>query len=471
MNAPQFPTLFNKATEANEYLNAAACRLYTNFIDELSEFVALQQDVIATRLFVQERRKELHRLREQVSERDIMLINCMRERMNSVLPFNKLGVLEYFEASQAARDEIGPVESEYEPLEIMLGSKEHQLVEKYSKVEETFEHLFKLNITPTEKPTEPLEIEYEASSVASLVDDDKATPVDTEHLHGALVGENIGIGQLPRHAGVLNPRSQERWVPGVLHRRSASLGSTDVPRPRSATFADEGVYSGDLTGTLASIGIWITDTTTDLADAHAILRHGFGDESTFSNRNYIEIPSALSGATDDFPVNPGLEEGNPLLLLDEGNETRAILSDYLVNFESTPDRVNRWMLHHLRLSPREIYRLHGQITKLTSKPFHWATSVLKHWPHDNFGPDDPYDQGSVELEESIPNPQVLGYHGACDPECRTTNNWPTNDMWLVEPRSSNFSTGETTPARPTHFGPELHMPTVHELSTALMYDD
>ncbi|CAN9440628.1 unnamed protein product [Alternaria alternata] len=462
-SAPRPPTLFNNGIEANEYLNAAAFKLYTSFIDELYEFVAQQKEVIATRLFVQERRKELHRLREHVSECDLLLINSMRERMNGGDLTDRHIMIELFEASQAARDQIGPVEAEYEPLEIILGSKEHQLVEKYSKIEGSFEHFFRLNITPTSKLEEPSIIEYEASSVTSS-SDHTASLEGLEHLHGALIGENVGIGQLPMRAGKLKYESMERQETGISRPRTASLGSSDFPRPRSAIFLEEGVYSNGLSGTLDFIGIWTNDLTKP-AGVDPIFETRNAYERTSLEGNHIEVPDALQDSMDDFPVNPGLEEGNPLLLLDEGNETRAILSDYLVGFESTPDRVNRWMLHQLRVSPREIYALHGQITHFASNPLHWATSVLKQWPHDSFGHGDHYDQESVEFGESVQNPQALGYHGACPPECRRTHDWPKSDAWLAH-QSSTFSNADIALTRPVELGTESYIPNAHELSTA-----
>lgn len=437
-------------------------------MNELSEFVAQQDEVIRMRLAVQERRKGLHRLREHVSECDMMLINCMRERVNGSFPSDDRTMLHLFEASQAARDEIGPVESEYEPLEIILGSKEHQLVERYTKLEETFDHFFRLNIAPMTKPKEPSEIEYEASSVASA-DNENGALGDTEHLHGALIGDNVGIGQLPKHAAQLIPGAQKSWMSGGSHRRTVSLGSTDIPRPRSSGFADERISFNYSTGTLNFIGIWITDTLS-LSDTGAMIQERPDDESTFSMSNYIDIPDALPDFMDNYPVNPGLEEGNPLLLLGESNETRSILSDYLVNFESTPDRVNRWILHQLRISPREIYTLHRNIAEHMGKPFHEASSVLKAWPHDSLGHDSSYNQGSVEFEGSYQNPQALGYHGACPPECRDTHGWPNNEAWLVH-ESSTFSNVEFTPSLQHQHRSESIKLKQHELSSGLYDED
>jgi hypothetical protein len=111
-----------------------------------------------------------------------------------------------------------------------------------------------------------------------------------------------------------------------------------------------------------------------------------------------------------------------------------------MDFESTPDRVNRWILHQLRISPHETYALYRCSAVSTEQPLHWATSVLKMWPHDNFGQVDPYGQGSVELEESVNDPQRLGYHGACLPGCRSLDAWPANDMWLESESSFDSRT-------------------------------
>jgi hypothetical protein len=393
------------------------------------------------RLAVQERRNELHRLREHVSKCDMMLINCMRERVNGSLSSDDRTMLHLFEASQAARDEIGPIESEYEPLEIRLGSKEHQLVEKYARLEGAFEHFFRLNIAPVTKPKESSKIEYEASSVASAADGSVALG-DTEHLHGALIGEDVVVGQLLKPATQLIPGGQEPWIPDEPRRRAVYLGSSDILRPRSSNLANEWISLDHSTGTLDFIGNWVTDQAV-LPGTGVVSQERHDDESGYSRSNFMEISDALPDFVEDYPVNPGLEEGSPLLLLDEKDETCGILSDYLVNFESTPDRVNRWILHQLRISPREIHRLHRSIVEYSGEPFLWASSVLKVWPHDGLGYDNPYTQGSDELEGSTGDPQALGYHEACSSECRITHAWPNNDALLAH-QSSTFSTAEYT---------------------------
>ena len=79
--------------------------------------------------------------------------------------------------------------------------------------------------------------------------------------------------------------------------------------------------------------------------------------------DFVGIYDTSLEPMEDLPVNSGLEESNPLLLLGEDDETRSMLSDYLVNFTSTHDRVNRWMIHQLRVSPQEIYALQRQVAR------------------------------------------------------------------------------------------------------------
>ncbi|KAH6865204.1 hypothetical protein BKA58DRAFT_240922 [Alternaria rosae] len=433
IQAPRPPTLFNKTIETNELLSVPALRLYTNFMDELYNFVARQAEVVVTRLAVQERRMELHRLREHVSRCDMILFDRMREQRNGNLPFNEDAMVNLFEASQAARDEIGPVESEYEPLEIMLGSKEQHLVDMYSKLEKTFGHFFRLDTTPSTKPTEPSEIEYESSSIASLAEEFTSFH-DIEHLHGAIVGETVNIAQLPRLAG-LDSKLPELVI---AHRETSLIELAGLHTARNVRSAEE--YSKlDLGDTLNYIGKWITDSLNEL-EIGTRFQKDVTDQLASDESNYINIPGALQDSMTELPVNRGLEEGNPLLLHDESIETRRILSEYLMEFDSTPDRVNRWMLHQLRISPHETYALYRCSAVSTEQPLHWATSVLKMWPHDNFGQVDPYGQGSVELEESVNDPQRLGYHGACLPGCRSLDAWPANDMWLESESSFDSRT-------------------------------
>jgi len=430
--APRPPTPFNKTVEADEHLNRAALRLYTNFINELSEFAAQQREVTALRLAVQERRKKLHRLREHVSQCDMLLFDCIRKKMSESASSIDPAMLTLFEAAQAARDQVGPVESDYEPLEISLGAEEHKLIDQYTRIEVSFDKIFSFDVASTTRTEEQeqSEIEFESSSGASV-----------ERLHGTLIGENVGIGELPRDAGELNlklkPQIQQKSQ--GYHTRTASLESVDRPKLRNSISTNRSANANDWMETLSYIGIWATGQIEP--SGRNITSRDAPEEDIFLAESIdIDNPDPTSEVIDDLPVNPGLEEGNPLLLLDESEETRAILSDYLVNFENTPDRVNRWMLHQLRVSPHEIYTLVRYIAGVgeLSTLWHWATSILNEWPHDSLGHNHADHQGSDEFENDMQNPQRLRYHGACPPGCAFDKSWQV-------PRSSTFSTPEVFP--------------------------
>jgi hypothetical protein len=397
----------------------------------------------------------------------MLLFDCLRKQMSNDATADERAVLVLFEAAQAARDHVGPVESDYEPLEILLGAEEHKLVEQYSKIEERFDRFFRLDVASITKveEQEPPEIEYESSSVAS-VPEDNARLYGTDRLHGTLIDENVGIGELPRHTeeskGMLSPHNSQKSP--ASHNRTASLESVDRAKSRSASFPDKGVKPSDWTGALSLIGIWAIGAT-DAVGMKTIFEDWSADTVPFAQSIQLETSDTISDLVDDLPVNPGLEEGNPLLLLDEGEETRAILGDYLMNFESTPDRVNRWMLHQLRVSPHEIYTLRRYVTKVEelSVTRHWATSVLEEWPHDSLGHNHSYYQGSIEFEENKDNPQRVRYHGACPPGCAYDHSW-----WA--PQSSTFSTPDILPKPSSQLRETFYKPKPHELLTAL-YDD
>jgi hypothetical protein len=124
LEAPQPPTLFNPQIESDDYLNAAAYELYTKFMGELSEFVMMQGEVSRQRLAVQEKRLGLRRLRGDVSQCDMQLVDYLRQCMATGVPPGATNLNKFFEASHTARDLVGPIEAEYEPLEINLGSNE-----------------------------------------------------------------------------------------------------------------------------------------------------------------------------------------------------------------------------------------------------------------------------------------------------------------------------------------------------------
>lgn len=419
-DAPQPPTLFNREIEANEYLNEAAYKLYTKFIDELSEFVDQQREVIRMRLQVQERRTQLKRLRESVSQCDVLLINYIRECITGGIPSDDGPLISLFEASQAARDLVGPKESEYEPMEVALGAEEHKLEEKYSSIENKFEHFFRLNATSTTKQSIPSKIEYEPTA-SSTSGGGRGWPTleprEAGLLYGTIIGEQVNIGQEPlrlesgyRETALGQEISEKRKLDlstdtadhSKKHRSNPTIDDRDYSKKHrsNATMDDqpEGETPADLIGIVGAQEPDLTHSqafeTRDRRISQSL--KGLASHTLFES---LDEPKPFP---DDIYLDPGLQEGDLLLLLEEQCDTQSIFSDYLISFESTRDRVNRWLLHQLRISPREIYALRRQILDQTPGFQDWATLALSEWPNDMLGSSQSYHQGSIEDESDGP---------------------------------------------------------------------
>ncbi|KAJ4374890.1 hypothetical protein N0V83_001968 [Neocucurbitaria cava] len=390
---PQPPTLFDPAIEADEYLNEAAYKLYTKFIDELSEFVDLQGKVTRMRLAVQERRQELKRLRERVFKCDMHLIDHLRQFAASCIPFNDPKFTAYFEASQAARDLVGPLEAEYEPLEIVLGAEEHKLTEKYASIESRFEHFFRLNATSSTKQSIPSKIEYEPSTAPSASGDQDLygnDPRDPDLFHGAFIGDNVGVGQLPLRAGELPSKTgSHRDIQDLSQMPHFSSEAQDPSKGlRSSATLDETV-EGDVPTELLGI-VSLESEPRDRRISHSL--KGVDSHTLFEIYDY---PSSLP---EDLLIDSALQEGDSLLLQDEDIRVQSTLSNYLISFNSTRDRVNRWLLHQLRISLREVCALRREVTFHAPDVLLWTTLALDEWSNDVLGHGQSYHQGSIEDE-------------------------------------------------------------------------
>jgi hypothetical protein len=119
---PRPPSLYNQAIENDEYINQAAFRLYERFFGALEKFVELQSELTQRRVRFQEKRQELKRLRDSISESDAKFLDHVRRCKADGTLFSSLTEIEkLFESCQHARDRIGPIEVEYEPMEVDLG--------------------------------------------------------------------------------------------------------------------------------------------------------------------------------------------------------------------------------------------------------------------------------------------------------------------------------------------------------------
>ncbi|OAL51766.1 hypothetical protein IQ07DRAFT_678903 [Pyrenochaeta sp. DS3sAY3a] len=409
---PEPPTLFDITIEANEYLNEAAYKLYTKFIDELSEFVNQQGEVIRRRLAVQERRVELRNLREHVSHCDMLLMDYLREKITVGLSSKDEYLMKLFEDTQIARDLVGPKEAEYEPLEVDLGAEEHKLKHKYASLENKFEHFFRLNATSTAKQSIPSRIEYESSngSESSLSRGDRGhrgpaqEPRELGMLYGAVIGEQVGIGQQPF-------RAESGYSATTLQGQDSSEKKDSMNQPSDAPDADESwrhrsnatadeTRDTELVPDPSNIPIAGNIDITESQELQTSDQRMTQSLRGVESRAIVPITDLSIPYLDDLSPDPGLEEGNSLLLLEQQCNEQSIFSEYLDQFDNTRDRVNRWMLHQLRLSPWEIFSLRREVHHQLPDNPRWAPFVLSEWSNDPMGHGQTYYQGSIELDGS-----------------------------------------------------------------------
>jgi hypothetical protein len=383
--------LYNQAIENDEYINQAAFRLYERFFGALENFVELQSELTQRRVRFQEKRQELKRLRDSISESDAKFLDHLRKCKADGTLFSSLTEIEkLFESCQHARDRIGPIEVEYEPMEVDLGWGEHKLTEKYAHLELEYGHLFSLQPKSNTRASVPSKIEYEdSSSNSSSLNENAAAPASTL-LRGAHVGDLVEVGQLPLLDEDLNTRN----APALAEASSRiPIAPSDLPQyaPDShRTLHVQELLHEDLHFSpldLLGMGIW-----------HP--RDIVGADDTIP-----DIPPEVESFLDLVSINEDWGNVDSLLLRGDDPETQTTLREYVLSFNNTTDRVNRWLLHQVRISPRQAYALGRLVISHASRDLDWSTVALQEWSNDLLYHEQSQCRSSVEsCSENIQRP-------------------------------------------------------------------
>lgn len=365
---------------------------------------------------MQEKRAHVKRLREDVSRCDIQFMDHVRRHMATKQSLDDPTAMELFEAAQEARNLAGPKELEYEPLELALGAEEDKLRIIYAKIETRFEQFFRLKADPSSQQSVPTNILYEESSTESAASGIEGElfvePRDIAPLRGAWIGGQVAVGQRPSlvdsnsgHVG--RPRSHE--APRIIRYLSSSEDRSK--RQHSTTTNEDRGRSenrlwNDLFGIATSQepGQYAYPVTDIEGDDMSRSLAGVAAHSIF---NLHINPRIIA---EELPSDPMLEESEPLLLLspiltidssledylESFKATHDTLQSFLTEFDNTRDRVNRWLLYHLRSSRRECYALQREIwTHNPPETTHWSILALEEWPNDSLGHGQSYTYGSI----------------------------------------------------------------------------
>ena len=316
-------------------LNKNAEKIYHRFINDLRGFVRIQEGITRLRLTVQEHRTALRRYRENVSDRDRVFWDELRKSWAEGLTFDDPKLVELYESSQAARDKVGPAEDDYEKMELKLGSEEYSLTRKFEDLQRSYQHFFKLQIGSTTKAPES-----EISFVSSVGAREEREPRNISKLHGANLGDGVKVGGLPTR-GVISPVPAQQEDNAPVNSSLSASKSPVLDRHNSTIITAEDrakMYAEDdnllLESTFDEPRLPKTWTEPQVIADNLL---GIGELSPIP-----EGREADGSPTDVF------EDGKSLLLLGDDIDTRSTLSDYLMEFDSTTARVNRWLLHKLR---------------------------------------------------------------------------------------------------------------------------
>ncbi|KAF2469453.1 uncharacterized protein BDR25DRAFT_343797 [Lindgomyces ingoldianus] len=432
--------IFTPADDGDAYINKAAFKLYTKFMDELAEFAELQGEVLRKRVDAQEKRAQARIFREQIRQCDSELFKYLRRSVVNEGIKGDQELERLFGAAQRARDQLVPFDDIHEAVDVELGAAEFALTEHYATLESRYENFFKLRAGSTSTAgIVPSSISFEKSS-ENEGDEDSEEEIEPRHytlFHGAILGDRVKVGEVPlmvdtfldgsrkstptpKSAGTTSRRPMTTRIkstdgytePLGLSRRPVQSFTEDVatlPRSKIHKLRDELLphdleplqdlaSSKDIAEMLRGIGgaLMTTSEHTDL----------FLESMTLEEYVVMEdIASDIPERPEDtISIDPLSGDGDSLLLLDTDMRTKSTLSEYLLIFNSTRDRVNKWLLHKLRVSPFEIFELRWQVSSRNAYVPDWECSVLDLWYKDALGLSQAHAQGSEEESVVTPPP-------------------------------------------------------------------
>ncbi|KAF2660406.1 hypothetical protein K491DRAFT_774867 [Lophiostoma macrostomum CBS 122681] len=423
-NLPPREPIFTPAADGDTYVNKTAFKLYSRLMQEIADFVEFQNNVTKKRTQAQERRMYLKLQRAYIRQCDTHLFEQVQEGIASD-NINEDDLMLLIDSSQKARDDVIPLEDYYEALELELGADEFALRERLGKLEYRYESFFKLHGTSISTAPVPSNFSFESESSVEGKEDKDTSP---QGRYRTAVGYAIPIGETP--TALANAQETtvdaETMKPKQLPRLK---GSDGVSEPISFRHSQHASHTRPENEHIAATLVALRDQEVpqDIAGI------GFGpleeDQiSTWESLFGVQDPSLLyehpNRVLEEILLDSTFTDSDPLLLRGSDGDTQSTLSEYLLDFESTRDRVNKWLLHKLRVSPREVFELQRQVQSSQPTAPDWANVVLKSWNTVGIGFDRGYHAGSESWTEQnekvditpVPYPALV----ATTPSSRTT---------------------------------------------------
>ncbi|KAF2433649.1 hypothetical protein EJ08DRAFT_694533 [Tothia fuscella] len=326
-------------------------------LNELDGLVKTQEKLIGYRVKAQQARKVLKRYKEEAAERDASLIAAVRKARstNTELTWDILGPLA--DACEATRDNIGPLEYDYEKLDLRLVPLEDDISTRAAEIERLYTRI--CNGLPIEDNGS------DTSSTGSSGNETSLVEHRTVEIQPTLLELGTDMGRNETYNSEINASQQQAEpnavdtpdgfdVPWRRHQPvNISLGKT--LRPVLSR------YAPDLRSE-RSWGLARTLHDTD-EDNSSGTEHGRGDLEPEFGRDQAE-------------------RGENLLSM-RREDTHTSSSGDISDVDSAHRRVNRWILHKLRISRWEIQRLRASVLSETESMRDWTNLALSCWEHDD----------------------------------------------------------------------------------------
>jgi hypothetical protein len=328
----------------------------------------LRGRVLRTRRDINEKREEVQTLREKFRSATDKLMRALDEFMVQERGGDRAALFPYYEQVRASQDQLGPVEYDYDTLELRLNREEDELEQEETRFY-TFNNIVlrlhpddKLDehLTPLIKPYEPEDVEYENLDLGNELVQQYLSAVEEANYLGdqldSLEDEQYRLSQ------DLSFRTRHKLP--ISERTEAFL--FDFPESHKEMLRQ--LHN-------------VEDNLYDLRD-----RCVAGQLFTVSEHVYIphnalveEINESVNDARDRSPLRTAVLHHNVAAHLQEPN------------FEDKKDYVNSWMLDWIQDSTLDAWRLKETIYSeypqdgKQLQDDEWSELALDFWDRDEAG--------------------------------------------------------------------------------------
>lgn len=367
---------------------------------DLRHLADLQDNVTTHRLHAQQLRSRTQHGRGLVARADTLLMDYVRHCyvVGKRIDAGHLDML--YEECQKVRDSLGPLEQEYEESELRLGRMEYAVSQEARRLHRLHDLHQVEHVDASElMRSNPSHISFE-SSTSDQVD----TVIDAAAGRSTLrFGNDIAVGEFPimkpdpNKAEEVHGSQDANSVSGQQDRDSRDTVVSDTESLRLHALEDQllvldepveqpyygAVFDSGMTSMISShhespiFGVFSKDPK----DLDTRL------DSVHSNINGLLLDAEPEDTSDDI-------EG----YLPRFASTQALLREYLLEFTSSHNRVNKWILHNLRLSYLECLLHYTQAPDGQPLAMDRPTSALNLWDVDEAATSP---KGALFYEQSV----------------------------------------------------------------------